>query len=128
MRIRHAALVIALILAPNVNLALPRQALAQQSAMKDDIEQLGMDLHVGVDRSTLTPEQKEQLRDDFRELREAHKNHQTFAELRAARSIRTALNSGAFKPEDRERIKQDMQAIKAAREEHPRGFTNGGSF
>src|SRR5215468_538483 len=76
-----------------------RLALAQSSAMKDAIEQLAVDLHAGVDRSTLTPQQKEQLRDDFKELRRAHQNHERFAALRAARSIRATLDSGAFKPE-----------------------------
>lgn len=125
MRIRHGAILLALIMPANINLVCPQPAMAQQNQMKDDMEQLAMDLHVGVDRSTLTAQQKEQLRDDFRELREAHKNHQMFAALRAARSIRTALDSGAFKPQDRERIKQDMQAIKEAREDHPHGFMGG---
>lgn len=97
----------------------PTPLMAESSQMKDDIEQLAVDLHVGIDRSTLTESQKEQLRDDFRELKQARKNHQMFAALRAARSIRTALDSGAFKPEDQQRIKQDIQAVKEAREEKP---------
>jgi hypothetical protein len=84
--------------------------------MKDDVEQLAMDVHVGLERSTLTEQQKAQFRDDFKELREAHQNHRMFAALRAARSIRKELDSGAFKPEDEARIKQDLQAIKEARE------------
>jgi Spy/CpxP family protein refolding chaperone len=105
-----------------VALARPVTLRAQPSPqMKDDIEQLAMDIHVGVDRSTLTPQQKAQLKDDVRELREAHQNHQMFAELRAARSIRVALDSGAFKPEDQQRIKQDMQALKGAREDRGMG-------
>ena len=124
MKIRSLALGLALVaLVPTATvLSRPAPALAQNSQMKDDIEQLAIDLKVGVDRSTMTPEQKEQLRDDFRELREAKKNHQPFAAMRAARSIRTALDSGAFKPEDKDRIKQDMQAIREAREDKPRGF------
>src|SRR5271166_5300402 len=94
--------------------AVPTSSHAQSSQMKDDMEQLAMDLHVGMDRSTLTPAQKEQLRDDFKELRRAHQNHEMFASIRAARSIKTVLNSGAFKPEDKERIKQDIQAVKEA--------------
>ena len=125
MRIRHGAILLALIIAANINFTIPQQAMAQQNQMKDDMEQLAIDLHVGVDRSTLTPQQKEQLRDDLRELREAHKNHQMFAAMRAGRSIRTALDSGAFKPQDRERIKQDMQAIKEAREDQPHGLMGG---
>jgi len=109
------------LLAVCTTLTITSPVTAQSSQMKDDMEQLAMDLHVGVDRSTLTPAQKEQLRDDFRELREAHQNHQMLKGLRAARSIRKALDSGAFKPEDQKRIKADIQAIKEAREEG-RGF------
>lgn len=100
----------------------PLLSLAQQHQLRDEIEQLAVDLHVGMDRSTLTEPQKAQLRDDFRELRQAHQNHQMFATMRAARSIRTVLDSGAFKPEDRQRIKQDMQAIKEARESESNGL------
>lgn len=84
--------------------------------MKTDLEQLAMDVHAGVARSTLTPRQKEQFRDDFRELREARQNREPFAEMRAMRRIHDTLDSGAFKPEDQERIKQDIQNIRAARE------------
>ena len=111
------ALVMCLALSAIAGFAMPASSHAQSSPMKDDMEQLAIDLHVGMDRSTLTPAQKEQLRDDFKELRRAHQNHEMFASIRAARSIKTALNSGAFKPEDQARIKQDIQAIKEARED-----------
>jgi len=114
MKFRLALL--ALVIGLCASAALPRPSLAQ-SRMKDDIEQLAMDIHVGLDRSTLTPQQKAQFRDDFRELKQAHQNHQMFAALRAARSIRTTLDSGAFQPQDQQRIKQDLQAIKEARED-----------
>ena len=117
MRVKCLAIVLMTVLASASYLAAPLPAAAQSSQMKDDMEQLAMDLHVGVDRSTLTEHQKEQLRDDFKELREAHKDHRMFAAMRAARSIRTALDSGAFKPEDQKRIKEDIQAIKEARED-----------
>ena len=113
-----AVLLIAGVLTAAANLALPARLMAESSQMKDDMEQLAIDLHVGIDRSTLTAGQKAQLRDDFRELREAHKNHQMFPAIRAARSIKTSLDSGAFKPEDQKRIKEDIQAIKEAREDH----------
>ena len=117
MRFRHCTILsLVVLLAANAAPAFSPGALAQPNQMKDDFEQLAMDLHVGVDRSTLTEQQKAQLRDDFRELKQAHQNHQMFAALRAARSIRAALDSGAFKSEDQQRIKQDMQAIKEARE------------
>jgi hypothetical protein len=112
-----AALLIAGTMAASVNLAVPTLLMAQSAQKKDDMEQLAMDLHVGIDRSTLTPGQKDQLRDDFRELRRAHQNHEMFATMRAARSIRGYLDSGAFKPEDQHRIKEDIQQIKEAREE-----------
>jgi Spy/CpxP family protein refolding chaperone len=117
MKIRPIAiLALSAVLFTAARLAYPQPVLAQSHQMKDDLEQLAVDIHVGMDRSTLTEQQKAQLRDDFKELREAHRNHRMFAGLRAARSIRTALDSGAFKPEDQKRIKQDMQAIREARE------------
>jgi len=112
---RLAVLSLMALLSVSVNLATSAPLIAQQ--MKDDVEQLAMDLHVGMERSTLTTQQKAQLRDDFKELRRAHQNHEMFATMRAARSIRTALDSGAFKPQDQQRIKQDMQAIREARED-----------
>lgn len=92
---------------------------AQARQMKDDVEQLAVDLHAGIDRSTLTPEQRTQLRDDLRDLREARQRHERFAEFRAARRIREILNSGAFKPEDEQRIKQDFQAIRELHADPP---------
>lgn len=124
MKIRHLTIVLmATVLVGALSLLLFQPpSLAQSHPMKDDLEQLAIDIHVGVDRSTLTEQQKAQLRDDFRELKQAHQNHQMFAALRAARSIRTALDSGAFKPGDQQRIKQDLQAIKEARGDRPAGF------
>lgn len=103
--------------------ALP--TLAQSPQLKDAIEQLAVDLHAGMDRSTLTEQQKTELRNNFKELRQARQNHERFAAMRAARSIRTTLDSGAFRPEDRERIKQDMQAIREAHEGGTGGFGMG---
>jgi Spy/CpxP family protein refolding chaperone len=122
MKIQLSVLAAAALFGMAVTLARPITLHAQPSPqMKDDIEQLAMDIHVGMDRSTLTPQQKAQMKDDVRELRQAHQNHQMFAELRAARSIRTALDSGAFQPADQQRIKQDMQALKGAREDRGMG-------
>jgi hypothetical protein len=117
MKTRRIAIPVLLtILFATAHLAFPEPGMAQSHQMKDDLEQLAVDIHVGMDRSTLTEQQKAQLRDDFKELKEAHQHHRMFAALRAARSIRTELDSGAFKPEDEKRIKQDMQAIREARE------------
>jgi len=110
-----------------LDFSFPQMSLAQQQQLRDDIEQLAVDLHAGIDRSTLTDPQKAQLRDDFKELRRAHQDHEMFATMRAARSIRAVLDSGAFKPEDRQRIKQDMQAIKEARESESNGLGMGPS-
>lgn len=101
--------------------SISQRAMAQSQPLKDDMVRLAMDLHGGVERSTLTAQQKAQFRDDFRELRRARRNHEMFAEFRAMRSIRATLDSGAFKPEDRKRIKQDLQALRKAREarHHP---------
>jgi hypothetical protein len=96
-----------------------RAAFAQNPQMKDDIEQLAMDLHVAMDRSSMNPQQKAQMRDDVRELREAHQNHETFRMMRAARSIKAM--TGYFQPGDRERIKQDIDQIKEVREDRPGG-------
>lgn len=109
-------LMVVAVLSAGTHLALPATLHAESPQMKEDVDRLAADLHTGVERSTLTDNQKAQLRDDFRELKEARKNHQTFAALRAARSIKATLDSGAFKPEDQQRIKQDMEAIKEARE------------
>lgn len=104
-------------------LSFPPTTLAQSRQLRDDVEQLAVDLHAGIDRSTLTEQQKTKLRDDFKELRQARENHQRFAAMRAARSIRATLDSGAFKPEDRDRIKHDMDAI---REAHDGGSSSPG--
>jgi Spy/CpxP family protein refolding chaperone len=119
MKSRHlGALSIVALLGVAANLSFSTRIDAAESAqMKDDLEQLAMDLHVGIDRSTLTDPQKAQLKDDFRELKQAHQNHQMFAAIRALRSIRAMLDSGAFKPADQKRIKEDIQALREAREE-----------
>lgn len=95
-----------------------RPVLAQSQAMKGDAAQLARDIHTGLERSTLTPQQKEEFRNDFRDLRRARQNHEPLAELRAARKIHTTLDSGAFKPQDQQKIKQDMQKIREAHQHH----------
>lgn len=107
------------ILVAGLNLSFVRGVSARSNQMKTDVEQLAMDIHAGVARSTLTPQQKVRFRDDFRQLRKARQNHELFAEMHAMRRIRETLDSGAFKPEDRDRIKQDLQNIRAARHGHP---------
>lgn len=106
--------------AASLNLSLVQRVGAQSQPMKADIARLAIDVHAAVARSTLTPQQKVQFREDFRQLREARKNHEIFAEMRAARKIRATLDSGAFKPKDRQKIKQDLRAIREARQAHSR--------
>src|SRR5215469_2073754 len=101
-------------------LARPLARRAQILQIKDDVEQLAMD---PCRRRSLDSHARAKgaAQGRFARTREAHQNHRMFAELRAARSIRVALESGAFKPEDQQRIKQDPQAIKSAREDHGMG-------
>lgn len=106
--------------AVSLNLSIAQSVSAQSQPMKADVAKLAMDIHAGVARSTLTPQQKAQFREDFRQLHEARQNHEVLAEMRAARRIRTTLNSGAFKPEDRQKIKQDLRAIREAHQAHSR--------
>ena len=126
---RYAAMALVLCLGPGKTLVNPPAAMAQegggsgqmQGQMKDDIEQFAMDLHVGVQRSTLTEQQKEQMRNDLKELRQARQNHDRIAGFRAMRNLHSMLDSGAFQPQDQQRIKEDMQQIREAHEEHPGG-------
>jgi len=121
MTIRPSALfLVVALLGAILSLSIPQPVSAQSHSAKDDMAKLAKDIHAGVERSTLTPKEKEQFRDDFRELKQAREAHEPFAALRAARSIRATLNSGAFKPEDQEKIKQDLQAIREAHESRPR--------
>ncbi len=120
------AVVVAVLLSVAWVGSLPPFAVAQpSSAMKDDIEQLAVDLHVGMDRSSLTEQQKKQMRDDLQQLRDARRDHTPLKGFEAARRLRTMLDSGAFKPEDKERIKQDLQAIREARGDQGGGPMGG---
>lgn len=122
MKVRPLALLLLVaVLGATLGLSIPQRVFAQSHSVKEDMAKLAKDIHAGVERSTLTPQEKEQFRDDFRELKQARERHEPFATLRAARSIRATLNSGAFKPEDQQKIKQDLQAIREAREARP-GF------
>jgi Spy/CpxP family protein refolding chaperone len=115
---RFVAFVMAALLGAGMNASLSARVFAQeQQQMKDDLEQLEKDVHTGFDRSSLTEQQKAQFRDDLKELRRARKNHEPMAALRAARSLRSVLDSGGFKPEDQEKIKRDLQQIREARED-----------
>lgn len=118
-RIASPILVIGLMVSAPIGL-MPKTALAQeQSQMKDDIEQFAMDMHVGMQRANLTEQQREQIRKDMENLRNARKNHDRIEAFRSIRNFRQILDSGAFQPQDQQRIKEDLQQIREAREDRP---------
>jgi hypothetical protein len=86
-----------------------------QDAMKSAMVTFALDLHEGMNRSTLTPQQKEQVRNDLKTLREAQKSGDRRTALRAMRNFHQILDSGAFQPQDQQRIKQDLQNLREAR-------------
>ena len=103
-RIASPILVIGLMVSAPIGL-MPKTALAQeQSQMKDDIEQFAMDMHVGMQRANLTEQQREQIRKDMENLRNARKNHDRIEAFRSIRNFRQILDSGAFQPQDQQRI------------------------
>ena len=116
MKSSYIALTLTVLMASSVVVALPSQpAFAQQ--MKDDVEQFAADLHFAMQRSTLTEQQKQQMRQDLEKLRQAHQNHDRIAAFRAIKNFRSYLDSGAFQPEDKQRIDQDLKQIREARED-----------
>jgi hypothetical protein len=87
-----------------------------QDSMKSALATFAFDLHEGMKRSTLTSQQKEQVRNDLRTLREAHQNGDRRAAFRAMRNFHQLLDSGAFQPQDQQRISQDLQNLRAAKQ------------
>lgn len=94
----------------------PGAARAQASA-KDAMVTFAFDLHEGMKRSTLTPQQKEQVRNDLKTLRQAHQSGDRRTALRTMMDLHGLLDSGAFQPQDQQRIKQDLQNLRAAKQE-----------
>jgi hypothetical protein len=94
----------------------PAAARAQESA-KQAMKTLAVDLHEGMKRSTLTPQQKEQVRTDLKTLRQAHQSGDRRTAMRAMMNFHQVLDSGAFQPQDQQRIKQDLQNLRAAKQQ-----------
>jgi hypothetical protein len=88
-----------------------------QESMKDAVATFAFDLHEGMKRANLTPQQKQQIRDDLRTLREAHQNGNRREALRAMMNFHRLLDSGAFQPQDQQRISQDLQNLRQAKKE-----------
>jgi Spy/CpxP family protein refolding chaperone len=91
-------------------------ARAQESA-KDAMVTFAFDLHEGVKRSSLTPQQKEQVRNDLKTLRQAHQSGDRRTAFRAMMNFHRLLDSGAFQPRDQQRIKQDLQNLREAKQQ-----------
>jgi hypothetical protein len=88
-----------------------------QESKKDALVTFAFDLHEGMNRSTLTAQQKEQVRNDLKTLRTAHQNGDRRSALRAMMNFHHLLDSGAFQPQDQQRIKQDLQNLRAAQQQ-----------
>ncbi len=91
-------------------------SLHAQESMKSAIATFAFDLHEGMQRSSLTQQQKEQVRNDLRNLREAHQSGDRRSAMRAMMKFHRLLDSGAFQPQDEQRIKQDLQNLRAAKQ------------
>jgi hypothetical protein len=99
-----------------------------QDAMKQALVTFVFDLHEGVKRGNLTPEQKAQVRNDLQTLRQAKESGDRRAMLGAMMNFHQLLNSGAFQPQDAQRIKQDLQAIRQAKQASGGGGMGGGGM
>ena len=102
----------------------PAPAVAQEQ-MKDAVETFAFDLHAGMKRGNLTDQQKQQVRNDLMQLRQAHQNHDRRSALRAMMNFHQLLDSGAFQPQDAERIKQDLKEIREAKQQSGGGMGGG---
>ena len=126
MRIRSNVPVVVCLVMVGLIAGYPAAARAQESA-KDAMVTFAFDLHEGVKRSSLTAQQKEQVRDDLKTLRQAHQNGDRRSALRAMMNFHQLLDSGAFQPEDQQRIKQDLQNLRAAKQQSGGGGMGMGS-
>lgn len=105
----------------------PGAARAQES-MKSAVATFAMDLHEGMKRSSLTPQQKEQVRDDLKTLRQAQQSGNRRAAMKAMMNFHRLLDSGAFQPQDAQRIKQDLQNLREAKKQSGGGTGTGGGM
>lgn len=99
--------------------------LRAQDSMKEAMVTFAFDLHEGMKRSTLTPQQKEQVRNDLKTLRQAKQSGDKRSAFRAMMNFHRVLDSGAFQPQDQQRIKQDLQALRAAKQASGGGMGGG---
>jgi Spy/CpxP family protein refolding chaperone len=113
------------LLAASLQAAYPATARAQEG-MKDAVETFAFDLHEGMQRANLTPEQKQQIRTDLQTLRQAKQSGDRRSAFKAMMNFRRILDSGAFQPQDQQRIKQDLQAIREAKKASGGGAMGGG--
>jgi uncharacterized membrane protein YgcG len=97
-----------------------------QDEMKDAVATFVFDLHDAMKRSSLTPDQKQQVRTDLQTLRTAQQTGDRRSGIRAMMSFRRILDSGAFQPQDTARLKQDLQNIRAAKKAGGGGMGMGG--
>lgn len=97
-------------------MALHPASLRAQESMKSAVATFAFDLHEGMQRSSLTQQQKEQVRNDLRTLREAHQSGDRRSAFRAMMNFHKLLDSGAFQPQDEQRIRQDLQNLRAAKQ------------
>ncbi|HEY2105635.1 MAG TPA: hypothetical protein VGH29_07610 [Candidatus Binataceae bacterium] len=102
-------------------------AAGAQDTTKQAMLTFAFDLHEGVKRSSLTPQQKEQVRSDLQTLRQAHESGDRRSALRAMMNFHQLLDSGAFQPQDQQRIKQDLQNLRAAKQASGGGGMGMGS-
>ncbi len=124
MRIRNTVSILACLAVAGL-LALHRAPVRAQETMKEAVATFAFDLHEGVKRSTLTPQQKQQVRSDLKALRQAHQNGDRRAAFRAMMNFHKLLDSGAFQPQDQQRIKQDLQNVREAKKESGGGGGGG---
>jgi Spy/CpxP family protein refolding chaperone len=97
--------------------ALGPAAVHAQESMRSAIATFAFDLHEGMQRSSLTQQQKEQVRNDLKTLRQAHQNGDRRAAFKALINFDHLLDSGAFQPQDEQRIRQDLKNLRQAKKE-----------
>jgi len=98
-------------------LGLPPAAVHAQESMRSAVATFAFDLHEGMQRSSLSPQQKEQVRNDLKTLRQAHQNGDRRAALKAMLNFDRLLDSGAFQPQDEQRIRQDLKNLRQAKQD-----------
>src|SRR5271169_1885414 len=127
MKIRPAVTMFAFLamLAASLQAAYPAPARAQEG-MKDAVETFAFDLHAGMQRANLTPQQKEEIRTDLQTLRQAKQTGDRRSAFKAMMNFRAILDSGAFQPQDQQRINQALKGIRAAKKAYGGGGAGGG--